>query len=444
MESYSTHAWKRKRTVDWHCESSPFFKILVVFSSMAPIGQAFLCLILFANICHGFYLPGTYMHTYSNNDEIYAKVNSLTSIETELPYNYYSLPYCQPQGGVKKSAENIGELLMGDQIDNSPYRFKMNVNETVFLCVRGPLTADEAKLLKQRTHDLYQVNMMLDNLPVMRFSKQNGVTIQWTGFPVGYTPQNSNDDYIINHLKFRVLIHEYEGSGMEIIGTGEEGTLGVVTKSDKTSGYEIVGFEVVPCSVKHDPEEMSKLHMYENTKPINCPGSLEKSQVIKENERIAFTYEVEFVKSDIRWPSRWDAYLKMEGSRVHWFSILNSLMVIFFLAGIVFVIFLRTVRRDLTRYEELDKEAQAQMNEELSGWKLVVGDVFREPECSKLLCVMVGDGVQITGMAVVTIIFAALGFMSPASRGMLLTGMILLYLFLGIAAGYVAVRLWRT
>ena len=78
------------------------------------------------------------------------------------------------------------------------------------------------------------------------------------------------------------------------------------------------------------------------------------------------------------------------------------------------------------------------MNEELSGWKLIVGDVFREPECSKLLCVMVGDGVQITGMGVVTIVFAALGFMSPASRGMLLTGMIILYLFLGIAAGYVS------
>ncbi|KAK8650821.1 hypothetical protein V6N13_140445 [Hibiscus sabdariffa] len=108
----------------------------------------------------------------------------------------------------------------------------------------------------------------------------------------------------------------------------------------------------------------------------------------------------------------------MEGSRVHWFSILNSLMVITFLAGIVFVIFLRTVRRDLTRYEELDKEAQEQMNEELSGWKLVVGDVFREPNHSKLLCVMIGDGVQITGMALVTIVFAALGFMSPASRGM--------------------------
>ncbi|XP_021746247.1 transmembrane 9 superfamily member 12 [Chenopodium quinoa] len=412
---------------------------------MLRINRVFLCLFLFAFVCDGFYLPGTYMHTYSNDDEIYAKVNSLTSIETELPFSYYSLPYCKPHDGVKKSAENLGELLMGDQIDNSPYRFRMNKNESVFLCITSQLNEQEVKLLKQRTRDLYQVNMILDNLPAMRYANQNGVKIQWTGFPIGYSPANSNDDYIINHLKFKVLIHEYEGSTVEIIGTGEEG-MGVISEADKkkTNGYEIVGFEVVPCSVKHDPEEMSKLHMYDNINSINCPGDLERSQIIREQERVAFTYEVEFVKSSTRWPSRWDAYLKMEGARVHWFSILNSLMVIFFLAGIVFVIFLRTVRRDLTRYEELDKEAQAQMNEELSGWKLVVGDVFREPEHAKLLCVMVGDGVQITGMAAVTIVFAALGFMSPASRGMLLTGMIILYLLLGTLAGYAGVYLWKT
>ncbi|XP_010551982.1 PREDICTED: transmembrane 9 superfamily member 12-like [Tarenaya hassleriana] len=405
----------------------------------------FLSMVLFAQLCNGFYLPGSYMHSYSKGEHIFAKVNSLTSIETELPFSYYSLPYCQPPGGIKKSAENLGELLMGDQIDNSPYRFQMNVNESVYLCTTSPLNENEVKLLKQRTRELYQVNMILDNLPALRYAKQNGINIQWTGFPVGYTPPNSNDDYIINHLKFKVLVHEYEGSGVEVIGTGEEG-MGVITESDKkkASGYEIVGFEVVPCSVKYDPEKMKKLHIYDHVLPVDCPLDLDKSQMIREQEMISFTYEVEFVKSDTRWPSRWDAYLKMEGARVHWFSILNSLMVITFLAGIVFVIFLRTVRRDLTRYEELDKESQAQMNEELSGWKLVVGDVFREPECSKLLCVMVGNGVQITGMGVVTIVFAALGFMSPASRGMLLTGMIILYLFLGIAAGYIGVRMWRT
>ncbi|KAL6312072.1 hypothetical protein AAG906_027281 [Vitis piasezkii] len=349
---------------------------------------------LFAHECRGFYLPGSYMHTYSTGEPILAKVNSLTSIETELPFSYY-------------------KLLMGDQIDNSPYRFRMNVNETIYLCTTSPLNEHDVKLLKQRTRDLYQVNMILDNLPAMRFAKQNGVNIQWTGFPVGYTPH-------------KVMMI----------------TSSITSK--KASGFEIVGFEVYPCSVKFNPEVMSKHKMYDNLTSVSCPTEIEKSQIIREQERVSFTYEVEFVKSNIKWPSRWDAYLKMEGARVHWFSILNSLMVIFFLAGIVFVIFLRTVRRDLTRYEELDKEAQAQMNEELSGWKLVVGDVFREPDCSKLLCVMIGDGVQITGMAVVTIVFAALGFMSPASRGMLLTGMIILYLFLGIFAGYVGVRLWRT
>jgi transmembrane 9 superfamily member 2/4 len=283
--------------------------------------------------------------------------------------------------------------------------------------------------------------MILDNLPVMRFTEQNGMTIQWTGFPVGYSPLGSNDDYIINHLKFKVLVHLYQAQG-DVVVTSEDGV--AMVESDRKSGFQIVGFEVVPCSVRRDPEVMSKLKMYDKVDTVNCPLELEKSQVIRENEQITFTYEVEYVKSNIRWPSRWDAYLKMDGAKVHWFSIVNSMMIVFFLAAIVFVVLLRTVCRDLTRYEEMDKEAQAQMNEELSGWKLVVGDVFREPCCSKLLCVMVADGIQILGMAIVTIVFAALGFLSPASRGMLLTGMIILYLFLGIISGYVGVRLWRT
>ncbi|KAJ3694626.1 hypothetical protein LUZ60_000003 [Juncus effusus] len=449
----SVHPIQLSTTLDltlvWRKSSNSFDYSCDCFYIHNPMGKlsSFLTLILLSVFLspfnNAFYLPGSYMHTYSQDEVIYAKVNSLTSIETELPFSYYSLPYCHPKGGIKNSAENLGELLMGDQIDNSPYKFRINVNETVYLCTTT-LNEHETKLLQQRTRDLYQVNMILDNLPVLRYTEQNGNVIQWTGFPVGFTPDGGSDDYIVNHLKFKVLVHEYEGGNVKIIGTGEEG-MGVITEADKDTmkGYEIVGFEVVPCSVKRNPEKMAKLNMYDKVEKVNCPLELEKSQPIRERERITFSYEVEFVKSDIRWPSRWDAYLKMEGSQVHWFSIMNTLMVIFFLTAIVFIIFLRTVRRDLTRYEELDRESQAQMNEELSGWKLVVGDVFREPNCSKLLCVLIGDGVQILGMGIVTIVFAALGFMSPASRGMLLTGMIILYLILGIIAGYVGVRLWR-
>ncbi|GMP66328.1 hypothetical protein CsSME_00026726 [Camellia sinensis var. sinensis] len=103
---------------------------------------------------NGFYM-GNKKHTYSTGEEIYARVNSLTSIETALPFSYYSLPYCRPCRQIKRSVENLGQLLMRDQIHNSPYRFRMNVNESVFLCTTSPLSEHEVELLKQRTRDLY-------------------------------------------------------------------------------------------------------------------------------------------------------------------------------------------------------------------------------------------------------------------------------------------------
>lgn len=47
-------------------------------------------------------------------------MNKLTSTKTQLPYSYYSLPYCRPDQ-IVDSAENLGEVLRGDRIENSPY-----------------------------------------------------------------------------------------------------------------------------------------------------------------------------------------------------------------------------------------------------------------------------------------------------------------------------------
>ncbi len=388
----------------------------------------------------GFYLPGSYMHPYRPTERLEVKVNSITSVSTELPYSYYSLPFCKPEGGVKKVRENIGELLMGDQIENSPYHFSMKREEVgVKVCSMPALTENDVKHLKQRINDNYQIQMTLDNLPVTTESEEASKSRR-TGFEIGVKAKNQH--YIFNHLQFKVLVHPYDsglGSGASVMTTGEGDAFVTSANNDNLNGtFMVVGFEVYLCSSAAD-EAAQKAAPHEPIK-VNCNMP---PQEITVGAQIVYSYDVKFEKSSIRWPSRWDAYLKMEGARVHWFSILNSLMVISFLAGIVFVIFLRTVRRDLTKYEELDKEAQAQMTEELSGWKLVVGDVFRAPRFAKLFCVVIGNGVQIICMAVVTILFAAFGFMSPASRGMLLTGMVLLYMFLGIAAGYTASRMWR-
>lgn len=408
----------------------------------SPIWFAFFVLVLASSPSYGFYLPGSYPHKYQVGDPLFVKVNSLTSIDTEMPFGYYSLPFCQPLEGVKDSAENLGELLMGDRIENSPYRFRMFTNESdLILCRKDSLSDSDLSLLKKRIDEMYQVNVLLENLPAIRYTTKDDLVLRWTGHPIGVRVGDSH--FIFNHLKFTVLVHKYEEPANVAAASANSGDAAIGGSSD-SPGYMVVGFEVIPCSYQHDTESIKNLKMYDKypTK-IQCEPTT-VAMAVKEKQPLVFTYEVSFVDSDIRWPSRWDAYLKMEGAKVHWFSILNSLMVIAFLAGIVLLILLRTVRRDLTRYEELDKEAQAQMNEELSGWKLVVGDVFRSPGNATLLCLMVGDGVQILGMAVVTILFAALGFMSPASRGTLVTGMIFFYLILGIAAGYAAVRLWKT
>jgi transmembrane 9 superfamily protein 2/4 len=130
--------------------------------------------------------------------------------------------------------------------------------------------------------------------------------------------------------------------------------------------------------------------------------------------------------------------------RVHWFSILNSLLVVVVMAAVVAMIMARTVRRDLARYEAMldGGAAPGKADADESGWKMVAGDVFRAPPAALRLAVHVGSGVQIAASGAVTLAFAALGFLSPAARGSLITAALALYLAMGAAAGYTATWLW--
>lgn len=123
---------------------------------------------------------------------------------------------------------------------------------------------------------------------------------------------------------------------------------------------------------------------------------------------------------------------------------MNSVLVVIVMAVVCAMILIRTIRRDLAHYEELIMDGgptSADLKEE-AGWKLVSGDVFRAPSNTSGLAVRVGSGLQIMCTAIVTLFFAAVGYLSPASRGSLLTGLLALYLLLAITAGFGAVWLW--
>lgn len=130
----------------------------------------------------------------------------------------------------------------------------------------------------------------------------------------------------------------------------------------------------------------------------------------------------------------------MTDDQIHWFSIVNSLMIILFLSGMVAMIMLRTLYRDISKYNQLGTQEEAQ---EETGWKLVHGDVFRRPSNSDWLCVYVGTGVQFFGMLLVTMVFAVLGFLSPSNMGGLMTAMLLLWVFMGLLAGYSSSSLYK-
>lgn len=361
------------------------------------------------------------------------KVNKLTSTKTQLPYEYYSLPFCQPLNLVNQ-AENLGEVLRGDKIMSSDYALKMGIEESCKVLCRKVLTAEEAKLFSMRIDEDYRVtDMIVDNLPAATrvvepatpTSPQRVITIYERGFPLGFKGSSeipgtmAGTNYLYNHHRFVFKYHmepSFEGS-------------------------RIVGFEVEPFSVKHDyvaPFDASKpLKTCSTAKPVT--HDLPPQPVSLAGE-VVFTYDVRWEYSDLKWASRWDVYLYATDEQIHWFSIINSLMIVLFLAGMIAMIMTRTLHRDLRRYNDLESKEEAQ---EESGWKLVHGDVFRPPPRAGLLAVYVGTGAQVLGCAIFTLAFAVFGFLSPSNRGGLMSALLLLFVLLGILAGYVSAVLYK-
>lgn len=382
-------------------------------------------------LLHAFYLPGVAPLDFNRGDDLQVKVNKLTSIRTQLPYIYYDLPYCKPEK-IINNAENLGEVLKGDRIENSPYVFQMRESKLCNLvCKIDKISAEDASKFKEKIDDDYRVNMILDNLPVaIKRERRDGSSNLYfyeRGFSVGYKLKSTESGkeekyYLHNHLAFEVLYH----------------------LDSETATSRVVGFHVTPHSVHHeyegpwDPAKPRLTTCNQNAR-VYVTTSM-PAQLVEEGQEIIFTYDVSFTESETKWASRWDVYLNMSDDQIHWFSIINSLMIVLFLSGMVAMIMMRTLYRDISKYNDLETQEEAQ---EETGWKLVHGDVFRPPTHAGLLCVYAGSGVQFFAMTLVTMIFALLGFLSPSNRGGLMTAMLLLWVFMGLLAGYTSARLYK-
>ena len=384
-----------------------------------------------------FYLPGVAPRNFFKGNRVDLKVNKIDSVKTQLPFEYYSLPVCKPSA-VVDVAENLGEVLAGDRLANSAYQLNMKIEARCNVLCKMEYGKEEIALFQERIRDEYRVHWIVDNLPgAMRLVDEEDPTLVHLerGFPLGIELPDANSGtskfFLYNHHKIIIKYHDdpasYEGS-------------------------RIVGFELELYTVQHKfdswpadfPNEKVYLDTCNQGKPIDRDSkNLPPQGINGDKETVVWTYDVQWEESSVEWSQRWDIFLNSSpDDQIHWFSIVNSLMIVFFLTGMVAMIMMRTLHRDIARYNEEQTVEEAQ---EESGWKLVHGDVFRPPSFSPmLLAVYTGSGLQIIMCTIVLIFVAILGVLSPANPGALMTAMLLLFVFMGSFAGYWSARLYKS
>jgi transmembrane 9 superfamily protein 3 len=198
---------------------------------------------------------------------------------------------------LKYKSSSVGEALQGMELIKSEFKTEYLIDEKNKEWCSKTLTPKEIKHFILAIKNQYYFQLYLDDLPMFSY--------------VGAVDDNSNPTpsyYLFTHYLFTVG-HDNKGRIVEV---------------NVTSDHK-------PVLLKDDDKEME----------------------------IKFTYTVEYIEdNNIVFEKRFHKYLDdtFFEHRIHWFSIFNSFMMVIFLSGLVFMILIRTLRKDLLRYNTKDDD----------------------------------------------------------------------------------------
>lgn len=430
-------------------------------------------------------------------------MNKVYSDNTQLQYAYAELPFVCPPSGRKQGtgvisgtnvALNLGEVLRGDRIVVSDYELEMGKDEeTRYLCSHK---VDRAGLRKAQeiVKDGYVAEWIVDNLP----GATSFVTVDKSrkyyaaGFKMGYedfSPTTGRPRFFINnHVTLVIRYHAAPGKdgqrGKKVI-VGFE----VYAKSIEAGNRDASG---IPASI-HDVRNGMELTLKKNVTAAAVAEKFAGSSYIPEEIEdvdddatltIPYTYSVYFREEEkVEWGNRWDLYFvnNEDSSKIHWLAIVNSLIISGLLTAVVAVIFARTIHGDIKGYKEVGMEegklklkrskgvrsprksaekgglldqadgdvepdisSDEESLEDITGWKLVHGDVFRAPSHGGILAPLVGSGMQLVLMAIGLVLLSCFGILNPSFRGGFISVGVALFLVAGLFSGYFSARIYKT
>jgi transmembrane 9 superfamily member 2/4 len=346
----------------------------------------------------------------------------------------------------------------------------------------------------------YVAEWIVDNLP----GATSFVTIDKSrkyyaaGFKLGHrdiSPDTGKPRYFINN-HVTIVIRWRSAPGKD----GERGGKVIVGFEVYPKSISDEYWKYDSCSEDiRDVEEGMELSLPSNTtaeeKPtgsrlLYAPPQVEEDMNDGATLNISYSYSVYYrEETNVEWANRWDLYFVNEegSSKIHWLAIFNSVFIAAFLTAVVGVIVARTIKSDMKSFSkdsgmeegklklklkrprngnkspkvgekepsglleqngdadnDADVSSDEELLEDLTGWKLLHGDVFRSPAYGGLLAPLVGSGMQLVFMASGLLLLSCLGVLNPSWRGGFVSVGFGLFIFAGMFSGYFSGRVYKT
>jgi transmembrane 9 superfamily protein 3 len=240
-------------------------------------------------------------------------------------YSYYTLPFCKrdAEAKVKTRWAGFGEALEGNSLIESDYGITFAQDSAKTTVCSMVLDAQAADMFRYAVANHYWANLVLDELPIWAMLGETRDVPEPVGKPLPELKVASNgtsatDNFLYTHKRFSIA---YNGN------------------------------RLIEVNMTHE-------------NPVR----------IGVNVKMDLSYEVAWHNTSKPFSHRFRRYLDKDffEHQIHWFSIINSFMMVIFLVGLVGLILMRTLKSDLHRYaRHMDEEDGLGDAHDDTGWKQV-------------------------------------------------------------------------
>ncbi|CAI0400880.1 unnamed protein product [Linum tenue] len=318
---------------------------------------------------------------YNAGDDVPLFVNKVGPFRNPSEtYEFYELPFCRPDR-VIQTKQTLGEVLNGDRLANALYDLKfLEAKSRATLCQKK-LTQGDIRRFREVILNDYYFQMYYDDLPLWGF--------------IGKTEEQSWVLEDGNKLKFYLFKHV----NFDVLYNGDQ---------------------VIEINALGDPNDAVDI--------TDDAAELD----------VDFTYSVSWYETSTVYQNRMARYTRASllsvHKKIHWFSFVNSAVILLLLMGLLIAFFFRRLRNDLRMSSSGDDEGE----DKEVGWKYVHGDVFRHPQNMSLFCAFLATGAQLLTMAFLLFVLAFVGTLYPYNRGALCTSCVMVYALTSVVGGYIS------